>query len=118
MCNDNFITLDSYMGIDPGELNFVDVQMSFAQRTITIDDVRQIILDARQHLKEGRLGPTRTKRVISLHSGLLLLRGLDLGEGLADDDTFVEQNWVNDDETQELIKGKQFVLKWPVWKSL
>ena len=103
MCD--FITLDSYMGIDPRELNFVDVQMSFAQRSTTISDVRQIILDARQHLKDGQLGPTRTKRVISLHSGLLLLRGLDLGEGLADDDSFVEQNWVNDDETQKLIRG-------------
>ena len=101
----DFITLYSYMGIDPCELNFTEVQMSFAQRSITIDDVRQTIEDARQSLKDGRLGSTRTKRVISLHGGLLLLRGLDLGEGLLGDDTFVEQNWINDEQTQALIKG-------------
>ena len=55
--------------------------------------------------RDGQLGPTKTKRVISLHAGLLLLRGLDLGEGLLDNDTFVEQNWISDDQTEKLIEG-------------
>ena len=45
--------MESYMGIDPEELNFSDVQMSFAQKTITIDDVKSIVTVARENLRKG-----------------------------------------------------------------
>ena len=43
------------MGIDPEELNFSDVQMSFAQKTITIDDVKSIVTVARENLRKGQI---------------------------------------------------------------
>ena len=45
--------MESYMGIDPEELNFSEVKMSFAQKTITIDDVKSIVTVARENLRNG-----------------------------------------------------------------
>jgi len=75
----------------------------------TLNDFKQKLASAEESLKKGIFSRTKTERIRSLHFGLLTLRGMDLREGLSEDDLYNTRHWSQCPITKKILEKSKIL---------